>query len=71
MPVRAKTAVKATSEVKGPLDMKESVVATNSRGRTIEITDTAAKIAAANRQVEEMRRFYERAGKDFDGKGVK
>jgi palmitoyltransferase len=43
----------------------------SSRGRTIELTDTASKIAAANRQVEEMRKFYERTGKDFDGKGGK
>ena len=48
-----------------------SAMVGNSRGRTLELTDTASKIAAANRQVEEMRKFYERAGKDFDGKGGK
>jgi palmitoyltransferase len=40
----------------------------SSRGRTIELTDTASKIAAANRQIEEMKKFYGRAGKEFDGK---
>jgi len=48
-----------------------SAMVGSSRGKTIELTDTASKIAAANRQVEEMRKFYERAGKDFDGKGAK
>lgn len=48
-----------------------SAMVGSSRGRTIELTDTASKIAAANRQVEEMRKFYERAGKEFDGKGGK
>ena len=48
-----------------------SAMVGSSRGEAIELTDTASKIAAANRQVEEMRRFYERAGKDFDSKGGK
>ena len=40
-------------------------------GRIIDLTDTASKIAAANRQVEQMRKFYESAGKEIEGKGGK
>jgi hypothetical protein len=52
-------------------ELSAMVASGSARGRTIELTDTASKIAAANRQVEEMKKFYERAGKDLDGKGGK
>ena len=76
-PVRARTAAfaKANEKENQRLVMEKekelSAMIGSSKGRTIELTDTASKIAAANRQVEEMRKFYERAGKDFDGKGGK
>lgn len=71
MKARAAALAKAKEKENQKLVGKEQELGAmvgNSRGRTIELTDTASKIAAANRQVEEMRKFYERAGKDFDGK---
>lgn len=52
-------------------EIELSAMAGSSRGRIVELTDTASKIAAANRQVEEMRKFYEMTGKDLDAKGGK
>ena len=64
----AKAKEKENQKVVMEKEQELSAVVGSSRGKTIELTDTASKIAAANRQVEEMRKFYERAGKDFDGK---
>jgi hypothetical protein len=75
MRARAAALAKAKEKDNQKLVMEKeqelSAMVGSSKGGTIELTDTASKIAAANRQVDEMRKFYERAGKEFDGKSGK
>jgi hypothetical protein len=75
MRARAAALAKAKEKDNQKLVMEKeqelSAMVGSSKGRTIELTDTASKIAAANRQVDEMRKFYEMAGKEIDGKSGK